>query len=166
MSKLQHAFLIIPAGWGLLSPFYALLAIEPQFVYLHRNQHLFNDVIGCHTFLREPVGLPTKYRNLVQQGWPDYVGITDASGHGVGGCIMGENAVISPMVFQYQWPSDITNNIVSDDNPIGRITNSDLEMVGLLMLWLVLEGMCPTPSQSSVTTHPLYTGYSTWPQNT
>jgi hypothetical protein len=28
-------------------------------------------------------------------------------------------------------------------NPNGRLTNSDLEMTGLLMLWFVIEGVCP-----------------------
>ena len=33
-----------------------------------------------------------------------------------------------------QWPPDISASIVSDNNPTGTITNSDLEMAGLLML--------------------------------
>jgi hypothetical protein len=149
LSKLQHAFLTIPAGRGLLSPCYAMLAIRPQFVFLHRNPQLFNAVIDCRTFLLESRGSPTKCRNLVQ-GWPDYVGITDASGHGVGGCIVGETAPVPPTVFRYQWPTDISNDIVTNDNPSGRITNSDLEMAGLLMLWLVMEDVCPTVSDAHV----------------
>ena len=141
LSKLQHAFLTVPAGRGLLSAFYTVLAKHPSFVYLHTNENLRNAVADCRTFLRETASAPTKCRNLVT-GWPDYVGITDASGHGLGGVIIGENCAATPTVFRLQWPQDITTSIVSDDNPNGTITNSDLEMAGLLMLWLVMEEVC------------------------
>ena len=141
LSKLQHAFLTVPAGKGLLSAFYMVLAKQPKVVYLHKNTNLRNAVMDCRTFLRETISSPTKCRNLIT-GWPDYIGITDASGHGLGGVIVGENKTAPPTVFRLQWPPDITASIVSDDNPCGTITNSDLEMAGLLMLWLVMEEVC------------------------
>ena len=149
LSKLQHAFITIPAGRGLLSPFYSVLALQPKFVFLHKNQALFNSVVDCRTFLRESVSTPTKCKNLIP-GWPDYVGITDASGYGVGGCVIGENKAVPPTVFRFQWPEDITNDIVSETNPNGRITNLDLEMAGLLLLWLVMEDVCPTVEDAHV----------------
>jgi hypothetical protein len=42
-------------------------------------------------------------------------------------------------VVQLQWPKDITDNVKSDSNPNGTITNSDLEMAGLLIIFLVME---------------------------
>ena len=141
LSKLQHAFLTVPAGRGLLSAFYKVLAKQPLLVYLHTNALLYNAVLDCRTFLRDTISSPTKCRNLVT-GWPDYVGITDASGHGLGGVIVGENKAVPPVVFRLKWPQDISASIVSDDNPNGTITNSDLEMAGLLMLWLVMEDVC------------------------
>ena len=149
MAKTQHAFITIPAGKGLLSPFYSLLAIRPPLVFLHKNQPLFNAVIDCRTFLHETVSSPTKCKNLVP-GWPDFVGITDASGHGAGGVIVGENKAVPPTVFRVQWPPDITAAIVSDDNPTGTITNSDLEMAGLLLLWLVMEDVCPALTNAHI----------------
>ena len=141
LSKLQHAFLTVPAGKGLLSAFYVILRLQPPIVYLHTNTNLRNAVADCRTFLRETVSSPTKCRNLVT-GWPDFIGITDASGHGLGGVIIGEQRKVPPIVFRLQWPQDISDNIVSDANPNGEITNSDLEMAGLLMLWLVMEEVC------------------------
>ncbi len=38
-----------------------------------------------------------------------------------------------------QWPKDITDNVKSDSNPNGTITNSDLKMAGLLIIFLVME---------------------------
>ena len=91
--------------------------------------------------LRESTAAPTKCVELVS-GWPDYVGIVDASGHGVGGCIVGENKACVPTVFRLEWPQDIKNEIVSESNPNGKLTNSDLECAGLLLLWLVMEEVC------------------------
>ena len=49
-----------------------------------------------------------------------------------------------PPLFQWQWPNDICAKLISHENPNGIITNSDLEMVGLLLLWLTMEveGVC------------------------
>jgi hypothetical protein len=32
--------------------------------------------------------------------------------------------------------------LISNENPKGTITNSNLEMAGLLLLWLTMEGVC------------------------
>jgi hypothetical protein len=84
-------------------------------------------------------------------GWPDYIGIVDASGHGVGGVVFGELSNCTPVVFRWEWPADIKQNIISSSNPTGGLTNSDQEMAGLLMLWLVLEGVCPSLREKRVT---------------
>ena len=54
----------------------------------------------------------------------------DASGHGVGGIVVGELKAVTPTVFRFPWPEDIKADLVSDKNPNGRITNSDLEIAG------------------------------------
>ncbi len=46
------------------------------------------------------------------------------------------------MVFRWQWPEDIRSQIKTFENPKGTITNSDLEMAGLLLLWLAMEEVC------------------------
>jgi hypothetical protein len=37
----------------------------------------------------------------------DYIGIVDASGHGVSGVILGKLSLCTPVVFQWEWPDDI-----------------------------------------------------------
>jgi hypothetical protein len=141
--KIRHAFTTIPVGKGLLSPFYKILAKQPKFVFLHHNKRVLNALKECRTFLHESISTPTKC-NMLLTAWPDYVGIKDASKQGVGGIIIGENKAVPPTVFRLQWPDDIKQNVVSKANPTGTITNSDLEMAGLLLLWLVMEAVCPT----------------------
>ena len=140
--KIRHAFITIPAGKGLLSPFYKILAKQPRFVFLHRNKLVRDALQECRIFLHSSISAPTKCSNLVA-AWPDYVGIKDASKQGVGGIIIGENKAVPPTVFRLAWPDDIKRDIVSQNNPTGSITNSDLEMAGLILLWLVMEEVCP-----------------------
>jgi hypothetical protein len=92
--------------------------------------------------LRESTSCPTWCRKLVA-GWPNFVGVVDASSHGVGGIIIGKLLECPSTMFRLQWPPDITANVVSDSNSNGTITNSDLKLVaGLVILWLMMEHVC------------------------
>ena len=82
--------------------------------------------------------------------WPSYVGIKDASRHGVGSIIIGENMKVPPTVFRFRWPDDISNNVISASNTSGMLTNSDLKMAGLLLLWLIMETICPTLTDAHI----------------
>jgi len=140
-AKLRHAFTSIPAGKGLLSPCNWVLRARPEVVYLHRNKGLEQAISDARTLLRESTAAPTRCKELVA-GWPDYIGVQDASGQGVGGVVFGENKACPPTVFRYEWPDYIKKELVSFKNPRGTITNSDLEMAGLLFTWLVMEAVC------------------------
>jgi hypothetical protein len=99
--------------------------------------------------LRESTSCPTWCRELVA-GWPDFFGVVDASSHGVGGIIIGKLLECLHTVFWLQWPPDITDNVVSASNPMGTITNSDLELVGLVILWLMMEHVCSSLTDKRV----------------
>ena len=141
IAKLRHAFTALPGGRGLLSPCNRLLKRRPPVVYFHRNEPLHAAISNCRTILRESTNRPTRCRELVA-GWPDFIGVVDASSHGVGGVIIGELSECPPTVFRLQWPPDITANVISEATPEGTITNSDLELAGLVLLWLMMEHVC------------------------
>ena len=61
------------------------------------------------------------------------------------GIITGEGKACIPTVFHLAWPEDIKELFHK-----GEITNSDLEMAGLLMLRLVMEEVCPKLRASHV----------------
>jgi hypothetical protein len=128
-------------GASLLSPCNHILKQNPPVVYLNRNKRLLMAVEGCRTLLRESTKEPTRCQQLVT-GWPDYIGFVDASGHGAGGVVIGELSPCVPTIFPWQWPPDVTEDIKTTTNPEGRITNSDLEMAGLVLLWLTMEEVC------------------------
>ena len=77
-------FVMIPAGVGLLSPCNRVFQAKPAYVYLHKNKRVLHALQGCRTLLRESTLESTRCRELTS-GWPDFVGIVDASSHGVGG---------------------------------------------------------------------------------
>jgi hypothetical protein len=72
------------------------------------------------------------------QAWPDYIGICDALSFGFGGVIVGKNSKCPPTVVWLQWSKDITDNVKSDSNPNKTITNSDLKMAGLLIIFFLV----------------------------
>jgi hypothetical protein len=115
-----------------------LLTKRPEVVYLHRNAPLFLAIRDMRTILRESTTRLTRCKELVA-GWPDYVGICDASSYGAGGVIIGELSECCPTVSRLQWPPDITASVISDKNKGRKITSLDLEMAGLLLLWLMIE---------------------------
>ncbi len=128
-------------GASLLSPCNRILKWKPPFVYLNRNKRVLMAVEGCRTLLRESTKEPTRCRQLVT-GWPDYIGFVDASGHEAGGVVISELSPCVPTIFRWQWPPDVTKDIKTATNPEGRITNLNLEMAGLLLLWLTMEEVC------------------------
>jgi hypothetical protein len=79
------------------------------------------------------------------------VGIVDASGQGTNGVIFGELTSCKPTVFWWQWPADAMANIKTFYNPGDTISNSYLEMAGLLLLWLTMEGVCGNLREKRVT---------------
>jgi len=136
VAKIRHAFTAIPVGRGLLTPCNKILQTKPPIVYLQRNPMLRAAIMGCQMLLLESSDSSTRCRELVG-GWPDYISVCDTSSHGVGGVIFGKNEPCIPTVFQWEWPQEI-----KDLYHEGIITNSDLEMAGLLLLWLVMESVC------------------------
>jgi hypothetical protein len=141
VAKLQHAFTAIPAGVGLLSSCNHILATKPKVVRLNQNKQVFAALKGCRTLLQESTKDPTRCRELVT-GWLDFIGIVDASSYGVSGVVLGELSECIPTVFWWEWLEDIWKEIKSFRNPTGSITSFDLEMMGILLLWLVIEGVC------------------------
>jgi hypothetical protein len=76
---------------------------------------------------------PTYIAELVPDH-PIAVGPHDASGEGMGGVWLPavENSGLEPILWRARFPAKISNRLVSFKNPHGDITNSDLELAGLV----------------------------------
>ena len=72
---------------------------------------------------------PTYLAEIVPQE-PTLLGATDAAKAGMGGVYF--DASGQGYVWRFPFPEDVQRDLVSADNPTGRVTNSDLEHAGLL----------------------------------
>ena len=141
--QLRHAARSIPSGRGLLSTASTLASQEgSQWVFIRVGTTLFQELNGWRALLNTAMAEPTKCTELIT-GHPDIIGIVDAATEGVGGVVVGENMAIVPTVFRLEWPEEVRALVITDDNPGGKITNSDLECAGGLLLWLVIEQVVP-----------------------
>ena len=61
------------------------------------------------------------------------VGNMDASGIGDGGIWMITSGSYNNIVWRVEWPSNISASVISDKNPTGSMTNSDLEIAAILL---------------------------------
>jgi hypothetical protein len=142
ISKVWHAFTAIPSGKGLFTPFNKLLRLWPPLVNLHRTRALSEAIRDFRTLLWESSKEPTHCSELII-GIPHFVCIKDASIHDVGGIIVGHIKPCVPTVFRMEWPPDIRAEVLKTNaRQSGNLTNPDLEMAGLLLLFLIMENMC------------------------
>jgi hypothetical protein len=136
--RLQHAARILPAARAFFTPINFALRGLPAFIGLSRHGEVRHALIDIAAVIRELASRPTHVSELVQ-GHLCHIGYCDASAFGAGGVWFGGTKAMHPIVWRVQWPSDIASNVVSDKNPKGSITNSDLEMAGVLLQEAVLE---------------------------
>jgi hypothetical protein len=138
VGRLQHAARILPAGKSFFTPMNEAMRGLPQFVGLGRHTDLRQAMLDSGALIVLLARRPTHVSELVAQDF-DYVGFCDASAFGAGGVWFSGNTAIKPSVWRVEFPADITNQVVSDKNPKGVLTNSDLEMAGVLLHYLALE---------------------------
>ncbi len=95
-----------------------------NFCWMHQN------IATRPTRIAEVIPLP-----------PIAEGHHDASGSGAGGIwflgptvtARGNLSSTHPIVWRFPWPECVTSRLVTDSNPCGTITNSDLELAGGLI---------------------------------
>ena len=64
---------------------------------------------------------------------PRYAGYHDAAAEGAGGVWFSLAHEMQPLVWRLPFPRDVSNKVVSFDNPGGQLTNSDLELAAEVM---------------------------------
>jgi hypothetical protein len=77
----------------------------------------------------------TQLEELVA-GDPIHIGACDAAKEGMGGVWFPDEG--PPLLWRYPFPPLVQDQIVSYDNPTGRLTNSDLELAGTVMHQAIL----------------------------
>lgn len=137
--RLQHAARILPAAKSFFTPMNEALRGLPAFIGIARNGEVRKALLDAVVLIADLARRPTHVRELVRAGEFAYVGFCDASAFGAGGVWFSGSRSLPPTVWRVEFPPDITREVVSDANPNGRLTNSDLEMAGVLLHYLALE---------------------------
>ena len=82
---------------------------------------------------------PSHVNKLIRHKDPSYQGFVDASKWGVGGVWFGGSQPLAPFVWFQDWEPSVQQQLISDDNPNGSLSISNLELCGILMHWLALK---------------------------
>ena len=144
IGKLRSLHLAVP---GAIGHFYHLQTALTQAgsgrrAYMSKGFH--RDIAHWNFLCNEVLSQPTYIAEIVQRLWTA-MGFCDASGKGAGGVWIDPNADGESFVWRLQWPSDITADLVSWENPQGRITNSDLELAALVLHEACFPSVCVSP---------------------
>ena len=115
-----------------------ILSLEPKTVFWDRCPAAKTALLDWRQLILEAAMEPTSVNELVP-GEAVYKGTLDASGEGAGGVWVHGTKEIAPLVWRVKFPPEVATRLVTQDNPSGDITNSDLEMVAKVLGWLVLE---------------------------
>ena len=142
VGKLRHAAIGIPGGKGLFGPINQMMQFRPRYVRWKTWRAARQAFDDWRQLIRAAAKEPTHTKELVPDE-ADYVGALDASGEGAGGVWIPGKTELAPIVWRFEWPPEVVTRLVTEDNPEGDITNSDLEMAAEVLGWLVLEGCVP-----------------------
>jgi len=137
IGKLRHAALILPATQGFFTPLNKVLKTPTKTISLNDD---------CKDAIRDTCNLihrlterPTHVNELLPSP-PEYVAYHDASAEGAGGVWFSLSTDMQPLLWRIQFPRDITDSVISDKNPSGCITNSDLELAAeVLAVGIILS---------------------------
>lgn len=103
-----------------------------------KNVGVYQAFVDWTHLLNHVQARPTHVKELLVGKLTDVCDV-DASGEGVGGVWFSLTNSYTPIVWRIPWPTDITTSIISTGNKTGHLTNSDLELAGILLSWLIQE---------------------------
>ncbi len=114
------------------TPIITTLQGNPKIVGLGATSELCAALENLISLLHLLSSHPTHVFELVLD-MPCYVGYHDATAKGAGGVWFSLADHMLPLLWREVFPSDIAANVISDTNPAGGITSSDLELAAKVM---------------------------------
>jgi hypothetical protein len=142
VDKVRHASIILPAARGFFMPINAAMRGSLKSVSLGANSHVQAALENMCTLLHLFLSRPTHVRELVPD-MPHYAGYHDAAAAGAGGVWFSLTNDMPPFVWRSAFPPDIGSEVVSDDNPDRRLTNSELELAEEVRTYEVVLATAP-----------------------
>jgi hypothetical protein len=139
LGELRSMALALPGARNIFSTMQNALANKTGGrVALHKGVH---DALDDFRWIHKHISTrPTRIAELVPLH-PVAEGHHDASGTGAGGIWFPSTTITprtgyvttKPLAWRFQWPQHIVDRLVTETNPGGTITNSDLELAGGLL---------------------------------
>jgi hypothetical protein len=131
VGELRSMVLALPERKGIFNVLQQVLKVRSdggRRLRLTAEVHtILKDFGDLATDLRER---PTRIAELIPSTIPATLVAQDAAGPGMGGAhfVPLSDGSIQPILWRSQFPLDVQRRIISFDNPVGTITNSDLEL--------------------------------------
>jgi hypothetical protein len=138
VGKLRNVALIMPATRGLFSPINKALQGNPATIGLGKTSEVRAALLGLAHMVTQLGARPTHVKELVPND-DHYAGYCDACAAGAGWVWFSGELHLDPVVWRVAFPPEISSQVVSDSNPAGSLTNSDLEMAAVLMQYMILQ---------------------------
>ena len=139
LGELRSMLLALPGGSGLLSQLqHSLKHSDRHRVRLTQaTRHCLADL---HALALDVAERPTRLAELFPTHHGHYYGACDAAKSGFGGVLFPPpSSATHPLVWRAPLPAHLQQRLISDANPRGTITNSDLELAGTVLqdhLWV------------------------------
>ena len=125
VGKLRHAAVILPAARGFFTPINNIMNTKERSITL--NIDAKSALLDTCTLIHQLGNRPTHVNELIPDP-PSHVAYHDAAAEGAGGVWFSLIDRMQPVVWRLEFPQDIANDVRSQDNPTGSLTNSDLEL--------------------------------------
>jgi hypothetical protein len=144
LGELRHFSYAIRGASYLFSILQSLLTDNPTASRLRLHAHVQAALRDwCH-LTTSMADNPVTITSLVPCA-PSTIGCVDASGDGIGGFWLPTcHGSASPTVFRLAFPPQIKAQLVSANNPTGKLTNSDFELAALIAGTAMLLQHSPT----------------------
>ena len=134
LGELRSMVLAIPGGRGLFSQLQSVLDYRPDAKPSDRLtlSSAVHDQLDDLRLLAEDLRLrPTRWGECVDTD-PAFIGAVDAAAPGMGGVWFDCAKRLPPLLWRQRFPPPVESNVVSWENPRGKLTNSDLEQAGVI----------------------------------
>lgn len=160
LGELRSMVLAIRGGEGLFSQLQDVLVQYPSARRIRLNSSLRQCLLDWQHLATSLTDRPTAFRELVPLA-PAYIGASDASKAGMGGVWLPTSLApttdVAPMLWRQPFSREVQARMVSSQNPHGTVTNSDLELGGVIAQLDVLAQHQPVAYQG------LYSGCDNTP---
>ena len=153
VGKMRHRTAILPAAKGLFTPLNHALKGGPTTVPLGAKGDVRAALLDLRQLVLTLADRPTHVNEILLPAAPHYIGYCDASAFGAGGVWFSGTCPLPETVWRLQWPPDITAAVVSDSNPAGTLTNSDLELAAVVLHLNTLESVAPSLRHKHILVH-------------